>query len=66
MKMLHMAAFTLTVLVALNAGLTAVLNLNVVDMVFGSMGLSTIVYALAGVSALYLAINHKADCKTCA
>lgn len=66
MKMLHMAAFTLTIVGALNVGLAAVLNLNVVEMIFGAMGLATVVYALVGLSALYLAFNHKADCKTCA
>lgn len=64
--MLHMAAFTLTIAGALNVGLGAVLNLNVVEMVFGAMGLSTMVYALVGISALYIALNHKTDCKTCA
>lgn len=66
MKMMHVAAFTLTVVGALNWGLVALLNLNLVEMVFGMGGLSTVVYALVAASALYLVFTHKADCKTCA
>lgn len=66
MKWMHMAAFTLTVVGGLNWGSVALLNLNLVEMAFGMGGLSTVIYALVGASALYLVFNHKGDCKTCA
>lgn len=39
---------------------------NVVHMILGSsMQLEAIVYILVGLSALWLAIKHPKDCKTC-
>lgn len=65
MKMLHMAAFLLTAIGAINWGLTA-LGFNVVNMLLGSMtGLETIVYLLVGASGVYILVTHKADCKIC-
>lgn len=66
MKLLHMAAFALLVVGGLNWGLIALLNLNLVTMVFGSMpSLVMLVYVLVGVSAVYLAATHIGDCKVC-
>lgn len=66
MKMLHMAAFTLVIVGALNWGLVALLDLNLVSAVFGSMpDLEKLVYVLVGASAVYLAATHATDCKTC-
>ena len=66
MKLLHMVAFALLVVGGFNWGLVALLNLNLVTMVFGSMpGLVTLVYVLVGVSAVYLAATHLSDCKVC-
>ena len=67
MKLLHMVAFALLIVGGLNWGLVALLNLNLVTMVFGSMpSLVTLVYVLVGVSAVYLAATHMSDCKVCA
>lgn len=66
MKILHMVAFTLLVVGGLNWGLVALFGFNVVETVFGGMGLSNIVYILVGVSAVYIAATHMSDCKTCA
>ncbi len=65
MKMAHMAAFTLLVVGGLNWGLVALFNMNLVETVFGGMGLTNIVYILVGVSAVYLAATHMGDCKAC-
>ena len=65
MKYLHMIAFVLLVIGGLNWGLVA-LGWNLVDMIFGSWPtLEMIVYLLVGLSAIYLAVTHMKDCKTC-
>ena len=61
----HVVAFTLVVVGALNWGLIGLLDLNLVTMVFGMGGLSQLVYVLVGVSAVYVLLTHKEDCKTC-
>lgn len=60
-----MAAFALVVVGALNWGLVGLFGVNLVTMVFGSMGLENIVYILVGASAVYIAIGHMNDCKIC-
>lgn len=66
MKLLHMVAFTLVVVGALNWGLVGLLNWNVVTWLLGGMpGLVTIVYILVGLSAVYLVATHTKDCKAC-
>lgn len=52
MKVLKMVAIWLLIIGGLNWGLTA-FNYNVVDMIFGGMGLSNIIYMLIGLAALY-------------
>lgn len=66
MKALHFIAFTLVIVGALNWGLVALLNLNLVETVFG-MGsiLAKLVYILVGASAVYIIATHKNDCKIC-
>lgn len=66
MKMLHYGAFTLLVVGGLNLGLVALFNMNLVESVFGGMGLSNIFNILVGVSAVYIAATHMNDCKMCA
>lgn len=62
----HVVAFTLMAVGALNWGLVGLLNLNLVNMLFGSMpGLEQLVYVLVGLSAVYILATHKDDCKTC-
>ncbi len=66
MKMFHMAAFTLLVVGGLNWGLWALLNFNLVNTVLGAWPMvEKLVYILVGVSAVYIAATHMADCKTC-
>lgn len=65
MKILHIIAFILLIIGGLNWGLTA-FNYNVVEMILGVGGVATrAVYILVALSAIYLAISHKSDCKAC-
>lgn len=66
MKNSHIFAFLLVVVGALNWGLIAFFNFNVVSVIFGAgTMLERVVYALIGLSALYVALTHKKDCKIC-
>lgn len=66
MKMLHMVAFLLLAVGGLNWGLVGLFQFNLVSAVFGSMpALEMLVYVLVGVSALWLLVTHKAQCKVC-
>lgn len=66
MKALHMVAFTLLLVGGLNWGLVGLFNFDLVKMVFGSMPtLVNVVYDLVGLSAVYVAVSHKSDCKMC-
>lgn len=65
MKIAHIVAFILLVVGGLNWGL-AVFNINLVEMLLGSGVLAKTVYGLVGLSAVFLLVTHKGDCKTCA
>ncbi len=65
--MLHMVAFLLTIVGAVNWGLVGLLEFNLVTAVVGSIaGAEKVVYILVGASAVYLLVTHKKDCKVCA
>jgi uncharacterized membrane protein YuzA (DUF378 family) len=65
-KTLHMVAFVLTVVGALNWGLMALLNLNLVSMLVGTWPMvEKVAYILVGVSGLYILLTHMKDCKIC-
>jgi uncharacterized membrane protein YuzA (DUF378 family) len=71
MKVLHMIAFILLAIGGLNWGLVGLGQLmgsdwNVVNMILGSWPtLESVVYVLVGLSALWLLVTHKRDCKVC-
>ncbi|MBI2442358.1 MAG: DUF378 domain-containing protein [Candidatus Levybacteria bacterium] len=66
MKALHMLAFTLTIVGAVNWGLVGLMNFNLVNLLFAAMpGVERLIYILVGVSAVYLAVTHMGDCKVC-
>ena len=66
MKALHMVTFVLVVVGALNWGLVGLLNMNLVMMLLGSWPMvEKLVYVLVGLSAVYLLVTHKNDCKIC-
>jgi uncharacterized protein len=63
---LHMVAFILLVVGGLNWGLMGLMNLNLVHMVLSSWPMvEQIVYILVGVSAVWIGLSHKMDCKIC-
>lgn len=65
MKVLHMIAFVLVIAGGLNWGLAA-FNYNLVKMIVGSWPVvEQVVYVLIGLSAVYLGVTHKGDCKAC-
>jgi uncharacterized protein len=66
MKTVHMVAFALVVVGALNWGLMGLADFNLVNTLLGSMpGVEKLVNVLVGASGLYLAATHMQDCKTC-
>ncbi len=66
MKALHMVAFLLTVVGALNWGLVGAFNTNLVEKLLGAGSTAErVVYILVGVSALILVVNHKKECTVC-
>ena len=66
MKALHMVIFILVVVGALNWGLVGALDFNLVNMLLGAWPMvEKLVYILVGLSAVYLLVTHKSDCKIC-
>ena len=71
MKILHMVAFILLVIGGLNWGLGGLgdfagSNWNLVNLLLGSWpSIEWIVYVLVGISAVWLLITHKKNCKEC-
>ena len=73
MKILHVIAFILVAVGGINWGLAGLSMLsgggdwNVVHMLLGSsMELEAVVYVLVGVSAVWMLMTHKKDCRACA
>ncbi|QQG41057.1 MAG: DUF378 domain-containing protein [Candidatus Levyibacteriota bacterium] len=67
MKALHIVAFTLVVVGALNWGLWGLLDFNLVTAIFGTIpGVEKLVYILVGASGVVLLATHMQDCKACA
>ena len=72
MKILHMIAFLLVIVGALNWGIIGIggfanFDGNVVKMLLGSFPMiERLVYVLVGLSALVLLATHKKDCRLCA
>lgn len=65
MKMLHMVAFVLVAVGAINWGLDA-LGFNVVNLLLGTgTSLSKLVYLLVGAAGVYILVTHRNDCKIC-
>lgn len=65
MKWLHVIAFILLVIGGLNWGLVGLFGFNLVMAVLGTGMLAKLVYILVGLSAVYLLVTHKSDCKAC-
>lgn len=66
MKTVHFIAFPLVIIGALNWGLVALFDFNLVTTVVGSWPeVEKFVYVLVGASAVWVLVTHKADCKIC-
>ncbi len=67
MKWVHVVAYLLVVIGALNWGLVGLLKLNVVESIFGMGTLTNLVYDLVGLAGLYVIYGHwmQKDCKAC-
>jgi hypothetical protein len=71
MKIFHMIAFILLIIGGLNWGLVGIGGLassdwNVVHLILGGMpALEWLVYILVGISAVFIAVGHKKDCRAC-
>ena len=71
MKILHMVAFLLVIVGAINWGIVGIggfanFDGNVVKMLLGSFPMvEWLVYILVGLSALWLLVSHKKDCRHC-
>ena len=64
MKNLNMVALAMVVLGALNWGFMGVLNLNLVNMLFGSVDLlERLFYVLVGFSGMIVLVNSKVNKK---
>ncbi len=57
MKYLSTVALVLVVVGAVNWGLVGLLNLNLVEMLFGMSMVTKVVYLLVGVSGVYVGLN---------
>lgn len=66
MKSLHIVAFVLVVVGAINWGLVGLLNLNLVEAILGMGGLTKLVYILVGIAGVYKLVTHTQNCKECA
>ncbi|MSR70930.1 DUF378 domain-containing protein [Candidatus Kaiserbacteria bacterium] len=75
MKALHMVGFILLVVGGLNWGLVGLATLvgnganwNVVNLIAGYIGgaqTEAVIYVLVGLSAVWMLVGHKKDCRTC-
>ena len=66
MKALHMVAFVLVIVGALNWLLFALAGTDLGTIIGGMDSMQAkAVYVLVGLSGIYLAATHKKDCKTC-
>ena len=63
MKALHSIAFILVIIGSLNWLLIGLFDWGVADVL--GMDTSKIVYILVGLSAVYLVLTHKKDCRMC-
>ena len=66
MKVAHMVSFLLVLVGALNWGLVGVFNFNLVEGVLGAgTTLTSVVYGLVGLAAVFEVVTHKKNCKMC-
>jgi uncharacterized membrane protein YuzA (DUF378 family) len=70
-KWIHMIAFILVIIGAIDLGLFGILPVEVgwqdiIDKVFGfSPTLVEVIYVLIGISGIYLLVTHRKECSVC-
>jgi uncharacterized membrane protein YuzA (DUF378 family) len=66
-KWVHIIAFVLVIVGGINWGLFGLIDLDLVDAVFGGWApvLANIIYVIIGLAAIYLLFVHKNECKIC-
>ncbi|HLB60157.1 MAG TPA: DUF378 domain-containing protein [Patescibacteria group bacterium] len=65
-KELHIFAFTLAMIGAVNWGLIGLFDFNLVTRIFGGYpSFVSLIYLLVGVSAIYLIATHASNCMLC-
>lgn len=67
MKTLHIGTMTLLWVGGINLGLMGLLQFNLVEALFGGLGLTNMVYVLVGLAAAYSVYIHmvSGECKVC-
>ena len=66
MKLIHMVAFVLVTVGAINWLMVGAFQWDVGMLLGGTAAmLSRIIYILIGLAGVYLAVTHKKDCKEC-
>jgi uncharacterized membrane protein YuzA (DUF378 family) len=63
MKLAHSIAFILVIIGGLNWLLVGIFDWGVANLV--GMTVAKVIYVLVGLSAIYLVVTHKKDCKHC-
>jgi len=65
-KTVHIISFVLVIVGGLNWGLVGLFGFNLVEVILGGIPMvERTVYVLVGLGAVYLAFNHKKDCREC-
>lgn len=59
MHLVNLISSVLLVVGGLNWGLVGILDMNIVEMLFGSLGIVDIVYGLVGLSAVHYIMQGK-------
>lgn len=66
MRAVHVIAFLLVVIGAINWGLVGLFRLNLVEALTPSTpGLLAFIYILVGISGVYIGVTHVRECREC-
>ena len=65
MKLIHIIAFILLIIGGLNWGLVGAFDYNLVGEIGLPSGVVNTIYVLVGLSAVFEAVTHKANCRRC-
>lgn len=66
MKALHITAFSLMTIGAINWGLIGLFDFNLVNLILGVVpAIERLIYILVGVSGVYIFATHMKDCEIC-